>query len=104
MLSSTFARKALFELDKGRIPLLGMSTERGGGHIVSIVGAAFPIEIRRFQADAVLGFLIYDPLTATTQLKSTEDLFKRFKGLVYVTTYNSATAAVLGAYGSAKNR
>lgn len=104
LLSSTFARKTAFELSHKRIPLVGISDEKRGGHIVTVIGFAYPIEVKRPTADQIVGFVIYDPLTTEPELLSTEELFKRSAHLVYVTTYDSAGGVVGGEYCSAKKR
>lgn len=102
LLSSTFVSKIYFELQRNRIPLVGISTEHGAGHVVSVIGLAFPIGTKRLTSDQVVGLLIYDPLTSVAQLQSTEELFERSVALVYVTTYDSAAGAIGGLYCSAK--
>jgi hypothetical protein len=103
--SSTFTRKITFELVRNRIPLVGITTGRGGGHIVAVVGAAFPSEVKRLTPSEIVGFLIYDPLTAQPQLLSTEKLFELSTAtLVYVSTYDNAWRAIGGEYCSPKKR
>jgi hypothetical protein len=96
----TFVRKIARELDQFRIPLVGISTEHGVGHIVTVIGFAVPIEVKRVTPDDIVGFLIYDPLTATTRLLSTKELFKISRGLIYVTIFNSAMGAATGEHST----
>jgi hypothetical protein len=99
--TSTFVRKISRELNYFRIPIVGISTEHGVGHMVTVVGFAIPIEVKRQITPAdIVGFLIYDPLTAEPRLMSSEKLFKISKALVYVTTYDSATGVVTGEFSS----
>jgi len=94
LLTSTLRRKINRELNNFRIPIVGISTERGVGHMVTVIGFAKPIEVKRVtKHDDIVGFLIYDPLTAKPRLVSAEELFKIFKSLVYVTIYDSAMGA-----------
>ncbi len=94
---STFMRKIANELGHNRIPLVGITTEHGAGHMVTVVGVAYPIHVERLRADQIAGFLIYDPFTAETQLRSVEGLFRiSTKTLVYVTMFDSGLGAATG--------
>jgi len=102
--SSTYSRKIAFEIGHDRIPLIGLSTRRGGGHVVAVIGAAWPSGTKKSTVDHIVGFLIYDPLTTETLLLSNDELFERStKELVYVTTYESLGGTVRGVNCSAKN-
>jgi hypothetical protein len=101
----TFVSKIARELDAFRMPLIGISTEPGRGHIETVIGFAMPIEVKKITSppDQLVGFVIYDPFTGKSQLVSTEQLFEQFVALVYVTTYDSAAAAIMGVNSSTKN-
>jgi hypothetical protein len=92
----TFVRKIARELSLNRIPIVGISTEHGVGHMVTVIGAAYPIDVKRLTTDQIVGFLIYDPLTAKPRLMSATELFKISKALVYITIFNSAVGAATG--------
>jgi hypothetical protein len=96
----TFVRKIARELDQFRIPLVGISTEPGVGHIVTVIGFAIPIEVKRVTPDDIVGFLIYDPFTAKPRLLSANELFKISKGLIYVTIFDSAVGAATGEHST----
>jgi len=91
----TFVRKIARELNQFRIPIVGIS-EHGVGHMVTVIGFACPIEVKRVTPNDIVGFLIYDPYDAKPQLKSAEELFKISKALVYVTIFDSAMGAATG--------
>jgi hypothetical protein len=99
---TTFVRKIARELDANRIPLVGISSGNGGGHVVTIIGAAFPIG-ERVAIDEIVGFVIYDPLTGERQLVPVRQLFDVFIAMFYVTTHDSAAAAITAGYLSTKN-
>jgi hypothetical protein len=102
----TFVLKIARELNAFRIPLVGISTtESGHGHIITVIGFAKPSEVGAITnpADQIVGFLVYDPLIGEPQLFSTEELFRRFIALVYVTTHDSAAAAIAAQMSSTKN-
>lgn len=93
----TFVRKIARELGQFRIPLVGISTAPGVGHIVTVIGFAKPIDVKQITtSDDIVGFLIYDPLTAKPQLMSAEKLFKISKALIYVTIFDSGMGAATG--------
>lgn len=89
----TFQRKIGRELAANRIALVGISTGDGGGHVVTVFGAAFPIDDRKLTIGNTVGYLVYDPLTAKVQLISLRDLFSQFAGMVYITTHDSGIGA-----------
>ena len=64
------------ELSSDRIVLAGIGTAPGQGHIVTVIGAAHPINTRRLISTEMLGFLVYDPLTAKPYLVSIKELYK----------------------------
>lgn len=99
----TFVRKIGRELGANRMLLVGISLpEMGSGHIVTVIGAAFPIEAERLTIEEIVGFLLYDPLTSEPYLVSSEELFKYFVMLAYVEVYDSLAAALIGEYSSTK--
>jgi hypothetical protein len=91
----TFVRKIARELSLNRIPIVGIS-EHGDGHMVTVIGSAYPIEVKRLTTDQIVGFLIYDPYDAKPRLKSAEELFEISRALVYVTIFDSAMGAATG--------
>lgn len=101
----TFVSKIARELNAFRIPLIGISTEPGRGHIETIIGFAVPVEVKNITSppDQLVGFVTYDPYSGKSQLVSTEQLFEQFVALVYVTTYDSTAAAIMGVNSSTKN-
>lgn len=101
--SASLTRRINWEIGHNRIPLVGISTGRGSGHIVAVIGAAFPLEDRELTPSRIVGFLIYDPLDGTGKLFSPKELYERFVGAVYVTTYNSVFAGGFGGSCSARN-
>jgi len=100
----TFVRKIGRELGGDRIVLVGISSgSGGGGHVVTVIGAAFPVGVERLTIDSIAGFLVYDPLTGKLDLVSVQQLFDRFVAMFYVTTHDSAKSAITSAYTSTKN-
>jgi hypothetical protein len=99
----TFIRKVYFELDIGRAPIVCVSLQGGGGHCVTVVGAAFSRADPVLSEGGIKGFVVYDPLTTLPALVSTKELYDRFTTLVYVTTYTSMTGAALGKNATAYN-
>jgi hypothetical protein len=93
LLSATMAKRLAFEVLASRIPLVGISTGNRRGHVMTVIGAAFPANLRRFTPDDAVGFLLYDPLTTKSHLESTEQLWAHFGASVYVTTYATMTGA-----------
>lgn len=98
LFSDIFGKKLHSELQAKRIPLVGISTGNGGGHIVTVIGEAFPLSWGNSrwidQTGESVGFLIYDPLTAKINLLSTEELFNNYVALFYVTTHDSQIGAI----------
>jgi hypothetical protein len=100
----TFRRKLGWELAANRIVLAGLRNPGGGGHVVNIVGAAFPITDRTLQADRIVGYLLYDPSSGRPDLLSDAELFDRCAAMIYVTVYATAAAATTGGMVSTKSR
>ena len=94
-----FKRKILYEFDHSRLPIVGISTEPGVGHMVTLIGLAMPVGLDpvNFKPDDIVGYVIYDPFTAKTQLMADEELYKIHKVLVYVTLFNNWFGANIGA-------
>ena len=95
-----FKRKIFRELDWGRIPIIGISTENGTGHMYTIIGMVTPeFKVKQnetIRPDDIVAFWIYNPLTARRGLFTAEYLFEAHDLLVYITIFNTGTGAALG--------
>jgi hypothetical protein len=99
----TFRNKVAREFLANRIIIAALRNPDGTGHMVTIVGAAFAITSPTLTTDRVLGYQIYDPNSGEAGLLTDRELFRRLSALIYVTTYDSAGAAVTGQFASTKN-
>ena len=101
----TFVLKIARELNAARITLVGESTGGSRGHIVTVIGFVKPADVTKITSpvDQLVGFVVYDPLVGEAQVVSTDELFKSYAALVYVVTFDSAQAAVMGHLSSTKN-
>jgi hypothetical protein len=91
------------ELWSDRIVLAGISTQPGQGHIVTIIGAAYPLHTKMLNASEMLGFLIYDPLTAKPYLVSIADFYNRMELIISVLTFDSAAPAIFYCGGACRD-
>lgn len=97
-----FKRKIFRELDWGRIPIIGISTENGTGHMYTIIGMEIPeskVEQNKpIRPDDIVAFWIYDPLKARRGLFTAESLFEAHDLLVYITLFDTGVGASTGLY------
>jgi hypothetical protein len=90
-----FTSEIADELSANRLPLLGISTGSGQGHMVSVIGAAYPIDAPALTTRRIRGFLVYDPLTAKPYLASTSDLYDATRELVSVYAFDRELEAAV---------
>ena len=83
------------ELWSDRIVLAGIATGHGQGHVVTVIGAAYPINVKKLNSMDMLGFLIYDPLNAKPLLVSIDDFYDNMELIISVATFESALSATL---------
>jgi len=90
-----FVSEIADELSANRVPLVGISTGFGEGHVVTVIGAAYPIDSKWLTTWRIVGFLVYDPLTAKPYLVSANELYRKSEIIVSVTSFSSQTEAIL---------
>jgi hypothetical protein len=90
-----FVAEVADELSANRIPLIGISTGLGQGHMVTVIGAAYPIDVKQLTTWRIRGFLIYDPLTARPYLVSSSDLYSKAEYIISVVAFDRQIEAVI---------
>ena len=100
----TMVKKLSWELSKRRIALVALKEPGGGGHVYSVVGTMWPDGTTKLTPSRISGFALYDPRTGTASRHSASAMVNRLAFMVYITSFDSSGAAVLGQRESALNR